>query len=126
MVEYSPESLDAVFHALADPTRREMLGRLSAGRRSVGELAAPFEMSLAAASKHIRVLEKAGLVRRDVRGRTHLCSLDARPLHGGLEWIRHYEQFWNRRLDDLEELLRAGDVDGDAPEPQRKTKRSKQ
>jgi DNA-binding transcriptional ArsR family regulator len=106
MVEY-PEELDAVFHALADRTRRAMLQRLAGGARSVGELAAPFDMSLAAASKHIRVLERAGLVRRSVRGRTHLCSLDAQPMHGGLEWMRHYEQFWNRRLDDLEQALRA-------------------
>ena len=109
MVEYKPEALDAVFRALADPTRRAMLERLAAGERSVGELAEPFDMSLAAASKHIRVLERAGLVRRDIRGRTHFCSLDARPMHGGLEWIRHYERFWNRRLDDLEGLLRADD-----------------
>lgn len=113
MVEYEPELLDAVFHALADPTRRAMLQRLAEGERSVGELAAPFDMSLAAASKHIRVLERAGLVRRSVRGRTHLCSIDAQPMHGGLEWMRHYERFWNRRLDDLEQALRAGEETSD-------------
>jgi DNA-binding transcriptional ArsR family regulator len=90
-----------------------MLQRLAQGEQSVGELAAPFEMSLAAASKHIRVLERAGLVQRKVLGRTHLCSLDARPMHGGLEWMRHYEQFWNRRLDDLELALRAEGESGD-------------
>jgi DNA-binding transcriptional ArsR family regulator len=106
MVDGSP-ALDAVFHALADPTRRAILRRLAAGARTVGELAEPFEISLAAASKHIKVLENAGLLRRDVRGRTHLCSLEAAPMHAGLEWLRHYEQFWNRSLDALEAALRA-------------------
>ncbi|RDZ28243.1 ArsR/SmtB family transcription factor [Lysobacter silvisoli] len=101
--------LDAVFHALADPTRRAMLRSLSQGQASVGELAAPFDMSLAAASKHIKVLERAGLVRREVQGRTHLCRLDAAPMHGGLEWMRHYERYWNQRLDALDALLQAED-----------------
>ncbi len=86
-----------------------MLRDLSRQARSVGELAQPFEISLAAASKHIKVLEGAGLVRREVQGRTHVCRLDARPLHGGMEWMRHYEQFWNQRLDALETLLRSED-----------------
>lgn len=64
-------------------------------------------MSLAAASKHIKVLERAGLVRRNVEGRTHICSLDARPLHAGMEWIRHYEKYWSERLDVLAGLLEA-------------------
>lgn len=105
MVDYSTEQLDAVFHALADPTRRAMLGSLAEGALKVGELAAPFDMSLAAASKHIKVLEGAGLVRRSIEGRTHLCRLDARPMHAGVEWMRHYEHFWIDRLDVLEKLL---------------------
>jgi DNA-binding transcriptional ArsR family regulator len=125
MVEDKPEMLDAVFHALADPTRRAMLRRLAEGQQSVGELAAPYDMSLAAASKHIKVLERAGLVRRTVRGRTHLCSLDAQPMYGGLEWMRHYEQFWNRRLDDLEEALRAENGEGNGS-GQPREKRSKE
>jgi DNA-binding transcriptional ArsR family regulator len=100
-------ALDDVFHALADPTRRAMLKSLSRSRRTVGELAEPFSMSLAAASKHIKVLERAGLVRRNVEGRTHICSLDARPLHAGMEWIRHYEKYWSERLDVLASLLEA-------------------
>jgi DNA-binding transcriptional ArsR family regulator len=100
-------ALDDVFHALADPTRRAMLKSLSRSRRTVGELAEPFSMSLAAASKHIKVLERAGLVRRNVEGRTHVCSLDARPLHAGMEWIRHYEKYWSERLDVLASLLEA-------------------
>lgn len=116
MVEYSPPpqtsdtlgadpGLDAVFGALADPTRRAMLQCLGAGTRTVGELAEPFAMSLAAASKHIRVLERAGLVRREIAGRTHRVRLDPLPLHAGVEWLRHYERFWNTRLDALAALL---------------------
>ncbi len=110
MVNNADEQLDAVFHALADPTRRAILRSLARAPLSVSELAAPFDMSLVAASKHIKVLERAGLVRRQVRGRTHICHLDARPMHGGMEWMRHYEKFWNRRLDDLEALQRAEDA----------------
>jgi DNA-binding transcriptional ArsR family regulator len=110
MVELSAPSLDAVFHALGDPTRRRMLSNLAAGERSVGELAAPFEISLAAASKHIKALERAGLVRRDVRGRTHVCRLEAGPLGGAHEWLSHYQRFWTDRLDILEGLLRQEDA----------------
>ena len=101
--------LDAVFHALGDATRRRMLRSLAAGQRTVGELAAPFDMSLAAASKHIKALEKAGLVRRTVQGRTHLCRLEARPLEDAHEWISFYEQFWSGSFDKLESLLRGED-----------------
>ena len=106
MVELTKAPLDAVFHALADGTRRTMLERLSHRPHSVGELAAPFDMSLAAASKHIQVLERAGLVRREITGRSHTCSLDTAPMHAGAEWLRHYERFWNQRLDALERLLK--------------------
>lgn len=99
------QTLDAVFHALSDPTRRAMLQSLSGSQHTVGELARPFDISLAAASKHIKVLERAGLVRRSIEGRTHVCSLDAGPMHAGMEWIRHYEKFWNARLDALQTLL---------------------
>lgn len=98
--------LDEVFGALSDRTRRDMLRRLAAREHTVGELAAPFDMTLAAASKHIKVLENAGLVRRTVQGRSHLCRLHAQPLHAGLEWLRHYERFWDQRLDALEAALR--------------------
>ena len=86
-----------------------MLRELADGPRTVGELAAPFEISLAGASKHVQALERAGLIERQVLGRTHVCRLDARPLHAGAEWIRHYERFWTGRLDALEALLRADD-----------------
>jgi DNA-binding transcriptional ArsR family regulator len=99
------DELSAVFRALGDPTRREMLRQLSAGERSVGELAQPFRMSLAAASKHVRVLERAGLVRRTVRGRTHRCRLEAARLADAQRWLAFYQRFWTERLDALDALL---------------------
>ena len=107
MVEHHSAQLDQVFRALADPTRRAMLRRLSAQQRSVGELAAPLDMSLAAASKHIQVLERAGLVEREIQGRTHLCRLAPAPLAHIHDWLKYYERFWNQRLDVLEALLKA-------------------
>jgi DNA-binding transcriptional ArsR family regulator len=106
MVELRSARLDAVFHALADPTRRAMLRGLARREQSVSELAAPFRMSLAAASKHVRTLERAGLVRRRVLGRTHLCRLDAEPLGKADAWLRFYERFWSGRLDALERELK--------------------
>lgn len=105
MVEQQPEHLDSVFHALADPTRREMLRSLASGQRTVGELAGPFRMSLAAASKHVKTLERAGLVQRTIQGRTHLCRLDPGPLAEARDWFRFYERFWSERLDALEALF---------------------
>ena len=106
MVEPDPPELGSVFHALGDATRRRMLAELARGERTVGELAQPFAMSLAAASKHIRVLESAGLIRREIRWRTHVCHLEPGPLARAHEWLGFYERFWNDRLDDLERLLR--------------------
>jgi DNA-binding transcriptional ArsR family regulator len=106
MVELEAPRLDAVFHALGDATRRQMLRNLTDGERSVGELAAPFDMSLAAASKHVKALERAGLVRRRVMGRTHLCRLEAQALEAAHAWIGFYQRFWSGRLDILEGLLR--------------------
>ncbi|RNF85474.1 ArsR/SmtB family transcription factor [Montanilutibacter psychrotolerans] len=117
MVDNS-SSLDTVFRALADPTRRAMLRELATHPRTVSELAAPFDISLAGASKHIQILERAGLIQREVQGRVHTCRLDARPLHVGAEWIRHYERFWNQKLDVLDSLLRAEDArTSTAPSP---------
>ena len=115
MVEYQTSQLDVLFHALGDGTRRRMLASLAEGERSVGQLAEPFAMSLAAASKHIKALEHAGLIRREVRGRVHVCRLEAAPLAHAQEWLRHYERFWNTRLDVLEHLLRADDARGPTP-----------
>ncbi len=113
MVELHTPQLDTVFHALGDATRRRMLRDLSMGERTVSQLAEPFAISLAAASKHIKVLENAGMIRREVRGRTHLCRLDPGPLAGAHEWLGHYERFWTGRLDALERLLREEDARND-------------
>lgn len=101
--------LDVVFRALGDRTRRAMLERLAKGEQTVGELAAPHRMSLAAASKHIRALEKAGLVRRTVRGRIHYCRIDPRPLERADDWLRAYERLWDTRIERLTKLLRHPD-----------------
>ena len=110
MVEIDSPQLDRVFHALGDPTRRGMLASLALGEKSVGALAEPFAMSFAGASKHVKVLEDAGLIRREVRGRTHICRLEPGPLASATEWLRHYERFWTGRLDALERLLREDDA----------------
>ena len=110
MVELDSLQLDIVFHALGDATRRGMLASLALGEKSVGELAEPFAMSFAGASKHVKVLEEAGLIRREVRGRTHICRLEAGPMASATEWLRYYERFWTGRLDALEQLLRADDA----------------
>jgi DNA-binding transcriptional ArsR family regulator len=110
MVEIETPELDSVFHALGDPTRRRMLRALAGGQRTVGQLAEPFAISLAAASKHIKALEHAGLIRREVRGRTHLCRLEPGPLAAAHDWLGFYERFWTDRLDVLERLLREEDA----------------
>ena len=110
MVELQTSQLNAIFHALGDATRRQMLRDLADGERTVSELAGPFEISLAAASKHIKALESAGLIRREVRGRSHICRLDPGPLATAHEWLAFYERFWTTRLDALDRLLREGDA----------------
>jgi DNA-binding transcriptional ArsR family regulator len=110
MVELQTPQMNSVFHALGDATRRQMLRDLARGERTVSELAEPFAMSLAAASKHIKVLEGAGLIRREVRGREHFCRLEPGPLASAHEWLGFYERFWTSRLDLLEQLLRDEDV----------------
>jgi DNA-binding transcriptional ArsR family regulator len=110
MVESKTPQLDSVFRALGDATRRRMLLELAKGERTVGQLAEPFDISLAAASKHIKALEHAGLIRREVRWRTHLCRLDPGPLASAHQWLSFYERFWTDRLDVLEQLLRKQDA----------------
>jgi DNA-binding transcriptional ArsR family regulator len=95
-------SLDHVLAAIADPTRRAILDRLARGPARVTDVAEPFEMSLAAVSKHVRMLERAGLVQRSRRGREHTLTLNARPLRRVVQWTSRYERFWNERLDRLE------------------------
>ncbi|MGJ7525003.1 ArsR/SmtB family transcription factor [Variovorax sp. GB1P17] len=105
MVELDDERLDAVFQALADSTRRTMLQLLSHGECSVGELGAPFRMSFAGASKHVKTLERAGLVSRTVHGRAHVCRLEPAALASANAWLRHCESFWNHHLDALAQEL---------------------
>jgi DNA-binding transcriptional ArsR family regulator len=108
--------LDAVFHGLAHAARRDMLRRLADREQTVGQLAAPLTMSLAAASKHIKVLERAGLVDRRVLGREHVCRLAPHRLAMASEWLGFYERFWRQRLDNLDALLRsAPHEDSSAP-----------
>ena len=109
MVEQRAARLDVIFRALGDRTRRAMLTRLARGEQTVSELAAPHRMSLAAASKHIQTLERAGLVRRTVRGRVHYVRLDPRPLAQADDWLRAYEKLWDTRIERLAELLRHPD-----------------
>jgi DNA-binding transcriptional ArsR family regulator len=110
MVELTTPQLNSIFRALGDATRRRMLRELAGGERTVSQLAHPFAMSLAAASKHIKALENAGLIRREVRGRTHFCRLDPGPLASAHRWLSFYEHFWSERLDVLEQLLRDEDA----------------
>jgi DNA-binding transcriptional ArsR family regulator len=109
----SDERLDAVFGALADPTRRRIIARLSKGTASVGELAEPFEMSLPAVSKHLSVLERAGLVRRERDGRVQRCQLEPQPLEAASEFIERYRTFWENTLEQLAEYLEEEDKDAD-------------
>jgi DNA-binding transcriptional ArsR family regulator len=99
--ESQPRALDVLFRALGDRTRRALLARLSQRPAMVTELAEPFAMSLPAVSRHIRVLEKAGLVKRAVDGRVHHCSLDAGPLRDVEAWLSHYRKFWEGTLESL-------------------------
>jgi DNA-binding transcriptional ArsR family regulator len=97
--------LDSVFGALSDATRRAILAELAHGERTVGELAEPFEISRPAISKHLRVLERAGLVQRTPEGRISRCALDAAPLREAADWVEHYRDFWEERLDALARYL---------------------
>ncbi len=102
---------DLVFHALGDPSRRLMVERLSQRALTVGELAEPLNMSFAGASKHVGVLEKAGIVARHKRGRERLCVLQTEPLEAARQWVEHYSTFWNARLDALDRALREDEND---------------
>jgi DNA-binding transcriptional ArsR family regulator len=118
MGEYSERRLDATLGALSDPTRRAILARLAQSDARVTDVAAAFPISLNSTSKHIRALERAGLVRRAVRGREHVLSLDAAPLAEAAAWIEHYRRFWEERLAALDAF-----VTGGAKRPQRRRKR---
>ena len=118
----STETLNLTFAALADPTRRAILSRLASGNASVNELAAPFKMSLPAVSKHLKVLERSGLISRGREAQWRPCRLKARPMKEAVDWLEHYRRFWEEsfdRLDDYLQKLQAQDIQP-KEKPQRK------
>ena len=117
MVKYCA-SLDTVFGALADPTRRAILASLMLGRTSVSELAKPHRMSLPAVMKHVRVLAEAGLLSQQKTGRTRFCRLEAQPLKSAEDWIAQYRKFWEGALDNLERFLHQPEDQSDRQEDQ--------
>ncbi len=108
MVEYSIDGLDDTFHALAHPIRREIVSQLAGNQQTVLELAGHFDISLNGVSKHIKVLERAGLIQREIHGRMHYCRLNLTPLQHADGWMEHYRWFWNQRLDALGDYLEKG------------------
>jgi DNA-binding transcriptional ArsR family regulator len=117
MVKYQSASLDRVFHALAHPARRAMLRSLADGERNLTELAAPLRMSFPAASKHVRVLEQAKLVRRRVVGRTHVCRVDGKRLAQASQWLEDYHKIWEANFQRLDDLL--GELKAQEKQPKR-------
>src|SRR5215203_4655142 len=105
MVEHQGMELDLTFHALSDPTRRAILKMLSGKGIRVTDIARPFPHSLNAISKHLKVLEQAKLIRREVKGRDHLCLLEPGPLHSASDWFSQYRQFWEEKLDAMEHYI---------------------
>jgi len=126
MGEYHAMELDDTLIALADETRRKILRQLASGDARVTEVAAPFDISLNSVSKHIRLLERAGLVRRRVAGRDHFLSLEPKPFDDLTQWMSRTREFWNSRLDHLEAALRAEDaIEAAAKSAKRTTKRKR-
>ncbi len=99
------EQLNTIFSALSDPTRRAMLTRLAGNEMSVAELSQPFPITKSAVTKHIKALEKAGLLQRSIQGRVHHCRINVVPLKQASEWMQFYEQFWDEKLDALDAFL---------------------
>ena len=106
MVNYNQRHLDLAFGALAHPIRRGILARLSTGEATVAELAKPFKVSAPAITRHMRILEEAGLLSREKQGREHHCRLEQKRMKEAVAWIENHRQFWNERLDDLERYLK--------------------
>lgn len=123
MVKYPAPTLDRTFAALADPTRRRILSHLARGDRTVSDLARPHAMSLPAISKHLRVLEKAGLLRRRRYGRVHEMQLRAKPLQQAAAWVEKYREFWEGSLDRLASYLEANNEPKKQPSTKAKKKK---
>ena len=113
MVESTAIQLDQVFHALSDSTRRTILRDIAGGGKTVGDIARPFDMSLAAVSKHLKVLEAAGLITREKRGTARIIRINPKPMEEAGRWLAYYEAFWNARLDSLGALLEGEIHDGE-------------
>ena len=113
MVELHAESLDVVFHALSDSTRRAILRDVSREAKTVGEIAEPYSMSLAAVSKHLQVLERAELVKREKKGNFRMVQLNADTLRAAQEWLAYYETFWTGQLDALQNYLETAETPGE-------------
>ena len=113
MVELSAASLDSVFHALSDATRRAILRDVSREARTVGQIAEPYSMSLAAVSKHLQVLERADLIRREKKGNFRMVQLNADSLRAAQEWLAYYETFWTGQLDALQNYLETAETPGE-------------
>jgi DNA-binding transcriptional ArsR family regulator len=122
----SPDRLSLTFAALADPTRRAILARLSAGETSVGELARPFAMSLPAVSKHLKVLERSGLIARGRAAQWRPCRLEAAPMKGAVDWLGHYRRFWEQSFDRLDDYLRKLQADQPATKGKSHARKRKQ
>ena len=105
MVNYQLRDLDGVFHALADPTRRAIIGALAEGPKTVGEISRPFDISLPAVSKHLKVLERAGLIERDVDKQRRPARLKAEPMAAAVSWLEEFKRFWSSSFDQLDGLL---------------------
>lgn len=114
MVKHSPR-VTRLFSALSNPTRRGILETLRSGERAISELAEPYDMSLVAVSKHVRVLKEAGLLRIRREGRSRLCRLDPEPMIEGMEWMARFRAFWGAELDQIQRFLEAGES---APDPE--------
>ena len=117
------DAMSSTFSALADPTRRAILARLALGQTSVTELAAPFDMSMPAVSKHLRVLESAGLIERGRQAQFRPCKLNAEPLQQAQAWIEEYRQFWEQSFDRLDEYLQRIQAEGTEPKKKKKEKK---
>jgi DNA-binding transcriptional ArsR family regulator len=113
MVKSNAVRLDSIFHALSDSTRRAILRDVSSKEKTVGEVAKPYAMSLAAVSKHLKVLEEAELIARERRGSFQIVKLNAKSLRPADDWLAFYEKFWNRQIDALQSYLEKGEDDGD-------------
>lgn len=115
----TPERLNLTFAALADPTRRAILTRLSRGETTVNELAEPFDMSLPAISRHLKVLENSGLIERGREAQWRPCRLQAAPLKEAVDWLEHYRRFWEQSFDRLEDYLHELQTNAQKPEPKK-------